>query len=135
MSAVKVQELSKGQVIWYDNDWRTILSWWQWKKGSPVRLGVSQPNSTIPLAVKLYADILVEVKMKEDLTHVHICSAIAATEALSKALKDLATIVLAPGDTVAIFTDVELDKATLRKAAKDTVNKQAAILKELIGKI
>lgn len=127
-------QLEVGDEIWYDNEWRTVLSVYCHVKSCYQKPNLSQSNSTIPLAVRMDKNLKVVRKTKDYIMSVNLLTSHDLVKELRAKLIDYSALSDAP-DRIEAVPSVYIDKAPVMHALKKEIQAIHAKLGENIKKI
>lgn len=131
---VPAWQLKVGDEIWYDNEWRTVLSVYCHVKSPYQKPNLSQANSTIPLAVRMDKNLKVVRKTKDYIMSVNLLTSNDLVKELQAKLIDYSALSDAP-DRIEAVPSVYIDKAPVMYALKKEIQTIHAKLGENIKKI
>lgn len=135
---VPAEILAKGDNIYYNNEWVTVLSVWCHPNSCYNKINISQKNSPIPLHVRLDKSLSVERKTRNYMEYPHLQNAVELTVVVKAKLEQYAKIINAAVDfegKVSLGTSIRLDKDTLVKAAREELKAAGNKLNEMMKKL
>lgn len=131
---VEAEYLKVGDEIYYDNEWRTVLSVWLHERSPYNKINVSQAKSTIPLSTKLDKNSKVERKSEKYRMSIALVSSHELVKQLQTKLIDFQALNDAP-DRIEIVPSVFVDKAPILSALKADIKAEYSKLGEMIKKL
>lgn len=131
---VEAGYLKVGDEIYYDNEWRTVLSVWLHERSPYNKINVSQAKSTIPLSTKLDKTSKVERKSEKYVMSVALINSHELVKQLQAKLIDFQALNDAP-DRIEVVPSVFVDKAPVLSALKADIKAEYARLGEMIKKL
>lgn len=131
---VPAWQLKVGDEIWYDNEWRTVLSVYCHVKSCYQKPILSQSNSTIPLSVKMDNNLKIRRKTENYIMSVNLLTSHDLVKELQAKLIDYSALSDAP-DRIEAVPSVFIDKAPIMYALKKEIQAIHAKLGENIKKI
>ncbi|QEM42985.1 hypothetical protein AC4HA13_0014 [Escherichia phage vB_EcoM_4HA13] len=131
---VPAWQLKVGDEIWYDNEWRTVLSVYCHIKSCYQEPNLSQSNSTIPLSVRMDKNLKIRRKTENYIMSVNLLTSHDLVKELQVKLIDYSALNDAP-DRIEAVQSVFIDKVPVMHALKKEIQAVYAKLGENIKKI
>lgn len=135
---VEACDLYLGDVFYFNNGWVTVLHSYCHPNSCYNKLNVSQPDSTIPLAIKLSKNLKVRMQSRETILVLKVQNALEQSKVVTNRLDQLYSIMEYEADAdgkVSLGTSLKVDKNVLVKTARADLTAEASKLAELIKKM
>lgn len=120
--------------LWYDDEWRTVLSVYCHIKSCYQKPNLSQSNSTIPLSVRMDKNLKIRRKTENYIMSVNLLTSHDLVKELQAKLIDYSALNDAP-DRIEAVPSVFIDKVPVMHALKKEIQAVYAKLGENIKKI
>lgn len=131
---VKAEDLLVGDEILYCNEWRTVVSTYVHPKSCYQKANLTQPNSTIPLSVKIGRRTLIERKTRGFIMSVALLNCHDLAKSVQAKLIDYQALADAP-ERVEVAPSVFVDKEPIMSALKASVKAEYNKLGEQLKKL
>lgn len=132
--SVRAEDLEAGDVIFYLEEWRTVLHVYCHHKSCYQKAHLSQKDSTLPLSVKIDRNKFVFRKTKGAIMSANLYKAEDLAKELQQKLADLSALIVAPA-RLEVVPSVFVERDAIVAALTAEIKKVSAHINELCKKL